>query len=57
MSLLSAPLLQRAANPHGHHLCISIIKLDDEGMILHKKDKEKFVLKKKTTLQNIVLEY
>lgn len=37
LSLLSSPLLQAATNPHGHHLCITIIVLYDEGVILKKK--------------------
>lgn len=56
LSLLSSPLLQTATNPHGHHLCISIVKLDDEGMILQKK-KEKSFKKKQETFKTIVLEY
>lgn len=33
LSLLSSPLLQAATNPHGHHLCVTIVILYDEGMI------------------------
>ena len=34
LSLLRSSFLQTATNPHWHNLCISIVILDDEGMIL-----------------------
>lgn len=36
LSLLSSPLLETATNPHRYNLCVTIIKLYDEGMILKK---------------------
>lgn len=32
-ALLSSPLLQAAAHPHGHHLGVAVVELHDEGMI------------------------
>ena len=40
LSLLSSSLLQATANPHGHHLGVTVIKLYDEGMILKNKGED-----------------
>ena len=42
LSLLRSSLLQTATDPHRHDLCVSIIKLYDEGMILKIREKKKF---------------
>lgn len=38
VSLLSSSLLQATTNPHGHHLCVTVVKLYDEGMILKNRE-------------------
>lgn len=35
-ALLSSPLFQAAAHPHGHHLGIAVVELYDEGVILER---------------------
>lgn len=44
LSLLSSSLLQTATDPHGHHLCVTVIILYDEGMVLKYKERETEVL-------------
>lgn len=40
-ALLSSPLLQAATHPHGHHLCVAVVELHDEGMILERGKKKR----------------
>lgn len=40
---LSAPLLQTATHPHGHHLRVAVVVLHDEGMILKSQTNRKII--------------
>lgn len=41
LDLLSPSLLQAATHPHGHHLGVAVVELDDEGVILEKRERER----------------